>query len=712
MDLASRRRVSASPRSSERDAMKNHHDQEPSSGDLGPTTTHAAMLRHWIDGWKDVFRSGAIGQDVLAGITVAAVALPLNVALAVVSGVPPIAGLVAGALGGFIAAAFGGSALQVSGPAAALSTLVLAIAARYGTTGVAAAAVMCGVILVTLGLLKMGRFAKLVPHSVLAGFTTGVGLKLLDGQIPELLGFEMTVGDIASMMHRPAWLHQVSWLAVVCGLFVAFFIITTRPVKRFPGAIVALAIVTFVSVYLSWDLPRVGMIPSTLPTFSIPLMRDEEWLDLLIMTLPLGLLVGVESLLSGKAVDDMRRDVRPLEPNVELVGMGIANFVVGFFGGMTVSGVVVRSSVNAQSGGKTRLSAMVHGVVLAGAVLLAAQHLARIPLPALAGLLCVTGVRLLAFSELKHLLAHDRIQAVAFFAAAAGTMTGHLLTGLIAGFAISFFGSWLRKSQKGAAEAPKITVARSKQDADRGIRAVLPNERAAARRKAMDDLPKHQQWLANIRQEPLIPPTTFVHEQAAVIGNVVLGDHVNVAPGASIRADEGSPFFLGDNTNVQDAVVIHALKDKWVKVGDEEWAVYIGRNCSLAHDALIHGPSYLGDETFVGFKAIVHDSVVGSHCFVGHGAIVAGVEIPDGRFVPPGTIVTSQDAVDALPPAQEAHGHFNEDVVDVNRGLAAAYHSADKRLRDARALARSPVKTASWDVAWDRPTRNELAERF
>jgi len=668
------------------------------------------MFHRWVQGWKDVFR-GSIGADILAGVTVAAVALPLNVALAVASGVPASAGIVAGALGGFLAACFGGSSLQVSGPAAALSTLVLAISVRYGTVGVAAAACMVGLIVLVSGLVRLGRFAHLVPHGVLAGFTTGVGLKLLDGQIPELLGFDLRVSDLASMMHRPEWLKSVSWLAVVCGLFVAFFIIVTRPMKRFPGAIVAIGIVTFVSAYLAWDLPRVGAVPDSLPRPSLPLMRDEEWLDLFIMALPLGLLVGVESLLSAKAVDDMRKDTRRLEPNVELVGMGIANFVNGFFGGMPVSGVVVRSSVNAQSGGKTRLAAMVHAIVLGGAVLLASEQLARIPLPALAGLLCVTGVRLLAFGELKHLLAHNRMEAMAFIAAAVGTLSGHLLSGLVAGFAISALGTWLGKMRKGTTETPKITVSRSKSEADRGIRAVLPDERAAARRRAMDELPMHRQWLANIRHEPLISPSAFVHEQASVIGNVVIGDHVNVAPGSSIRADEGSPFFLGSNTNVQDGVVIHALKEKWVKVGDEEWAVYIGRNCSLAHGALVHGPCYLGDDSFVGFNAIVHDSVVGSNCFVGHGAIVAGVEIPDGRFIPPGTIVTSQDAVDALPAAEHGHAHFNEDVVGVNRGLAAAYQSAEKRLRDAT-LARHNPRIATWEAAWERPTRADLAERF
>lgn len=682
-------------------------------------TNVAGLASAWVTRWGDVVRARAFGFDLLAGITTAAVALPLNLALAVASGMPASAGLVAGALGGFLAACFGGSSLQVSGPAAALSTLVLGIAGRFGTTGVAAAAVICGVVVFTLGLLRMGRFAKYVPHSVLAGFTTGVGLKLLDQQIPEVLGFDYTVLDISQMMHRPLWLHDVSWLAVVCALFVALFVVTMKPYKRFPAAIIGIGVVTFISVYLNWDLPRVSEVPSSLPAFTVPRVKDEEWLELLGMTLPLALLVGVESLLSGRAVDAMRPDVRRIEPNLELIGQGIANFVVGFFGGMTVSGVVVRSSVNAQAGARTRVAAALHAVALAASVLAASTLLAKIPIPALAGLLVVTGFRLIDLSTLKELLAHDRVEALAFVAAAAGTLTGHLMMGLIAGFALSALNQWARKrALLSKPEIPRVTKSRSREQAERGIRAVLGAERGASRKLTMvENLPSHHAWLRHIQRDPIIAPTAFVHEAATVIGHVVLSDHVHVAAETSVRADEGSPFFIGANTNIQDGVILHALKEKRVRVGDEEWAIFVGRNVSMAHGALVHGPCYIGDDTFVGFNAVVHDSVVGSHCFVGIGAIVVGVEVPDNRFVPHGSVIATQDAADALPPVGHAQNEFNEDVVDVNRGLASAYHSAESRLKDALLKARdetgAPIAPApAWDADWNRPLRIDLVERF
>jgi SulP family sulfate permease len=154
---------------------------------------------------------------------------------------------------------------------------------------------------------------------------------------------------------------------------------------------------------------------------------------------------------------------------------------------------------------------------------------------------------------------------------------------------------------------------------------------------------------------------------------VVLGEHAHIAAESSVRADEGSPFYIGSNSNIQDGVVIHALKEKWVNVAGEDWAVFIGEEVSVAHQALIHGPCYIGDHSFVGFQAVVHDSVVGSHCYIGIGAVVVGVEIAAGRYVPHGTVVDSQAKADQLPPVTDAHRHFNEDVVDVNKGLVSAY---------------------------------------
>ena len=671
----------------------------PSGGrdHLGETLRAAwrGMATDWWRSWVDVARSPNIVADLLAGLTVAAVALPLNVALAVASGLPPVAGLIAGAVGGGIAAAFGGARLQVTGPAAALNVMVLALAQRFGATGVAAAAILIGAIQLVLSFSLAGRLGRRVPESVLAGFTTGVGLKLLDSQIPEVLGFDYRVFELAQMMHRPAWLHHVSWIAVVSGLFVAFLVSSTRNMKRFPAAIVGIGLITAVSIYLRWDIERVGAVSAAIPRPSFPSIPDERWIDLATATLPLALLAAVESLLSARAVDRMTPEFKAHNPDLELFGQGLANLAVGLLQGMPVTGVIVRSGVNVQSGGRTRLAALVHGILLAAAVLLLGRTIAQVPLAALGGLLCVVGFRLVDVKTLVELARKERIEAAAFVVTAAGTVTGHLVTGLLAGLALHALHAWLHRHEHAAKE--QLSSRREK-----GIRAVLGRDDAKARRPAGEtESPGHHKWLSQIRDRALVTASSYVHRQASVIGRVVLGENVHIAAGSSVRADEGSPFFIGSNTNLQDGVVVHALKNKWVSVAGEDWAVYVGRNVSIAHNALVHGPCYIGDDTFVGFKAVVHDAVVGSHCYIGIGAVVVGVEVPDGRLVPHGMIVDSADAVERLPLVGDVHREFNEDVVEVNRGLVAAYREIADGPGPVRPRATEEERRGpSWDERW------------
>lgn len=663
------------------------------------------MYRSFTGSFADVVAQKSLPQDVLAGLTVAAVALPLNLALAVASGLPPAAGLVAGAIGGFVAGFVGGAPLQVTGPAAALSSIVAVVALRFGPVGVALAAVMVGAFQLLLAFTRAGHVMKHVPESVLAGFTTGVGIKLLDQQIPELLGFDYRVYELAMMLHKPDWLHKVEWLAVVSGLAVALLIVGTSRWKRFPAAIVGAGLVTFIANYVGWDITRVGDVPSSLPPFRFPLVPTERLVELITATLPIAFLASAESLLAARAVDRMqgKNVIRPHHPSLELLGQGLANIASGLFTGMPVSGVVVRSGVNVQSGARTKVATMLHAVFLGAAVLLMGSLIARVPLAALAGLLCVIGVRLVDVPTLVHLVRTAKLQALAFLVTAAGTVTGHLMLGLVAGLVISALDYLLfhRKDAKAALEA--MTSPHPP-----GIRAVLPVERAGARKLRADTTGSASEWIAHVRSQPFIPATAFVHPQATVIGQVILSDNVHVAAGSSVRADEGAPFFIGPNSNIQDGVVIHALKQKHVIVGGERWAVYVGRNVSMAHDALVHGPSYVGDNTFIGFKAVVHDAVVGSHCSIGIGAVVVGVEVPDNRFVPHGSIIDTQAKADALPPVTMAHQHFNEDVVDVNRGLAAAYRRMVQAGHTTPRLTTAIDEPPVWGEAWARAS----VERF
>jgi len=189
--------------------------------------------------------------------------------------------------------------------------------------------------------------------------------------------------------------------------------------------------------------------------------------------------------------------------------------------------------------------------------------------------------------------------------------------------------------------------------------------------------------------EPVIDPSSYVHPLASVIGNVRLGSNIMVSPMASIRGDEGQPLYIGDDSNVQDGVVIHALETEMngkpveknlCDVEGKKYAVYVGNRVSLAHQAQIHGPAVVLDDTFVGMKSLVFKSTVGSHCVIEPGVILMGVQIADRRYVPAGSVIRTQAQADALPEITSDYPlkEMNKGVVHVNRALAKGYLSASR----------------------------------
>ncbi len=183
-------------------------------------------------------------------------------------------------------------------------------------------------------------------------------------------------------------------------------------------------------------------------------------------------------------------------------------------------------------------------------------------------------------------------------------------------------------------------------------------------------------WSRNLA-EPKIHETTFVHPVANIIGDVRIGANVIVAPGTSIIADEGTPFYIGENTNIQDGVVIHGL-DQGRVIGDDQnqYSVWIGKNVSITHMALIHGPSYIGDDAFIGFRSTVFNARVGAGCVIMMHALIQDVEIPPGKYVPSGSIITSQQQADRLPNAEVEDQQFAHHVVGINQSLRTGYRCA------------------------------------
>lgn len=181
-----------------------------------------------------------------------------------------------------------------------------------------------------------------------------------------------------------------------------------------------------------------------------------------------------------------------------------------------------------------------------------------------------------------------------------------------------------------------------------------------------------------VKYTPNVEKSAFVHHNAAVIGNVVLRENVHVAPFASIRGDEGSPIYVGKNSNVQDGVIIHGLETNHgnqVEVGGNKFSVYIGENTSLAHQAQVHGPAKIGNNTFVGMQSFVFKSSVGNNCVIEPGAKVIGVNVADGRYVPAGDVIKTQEQADKLPVVtpEYKNGALNGEVVKVNKELTEGY---------------------------------------
>lgn len=173
---------------------------------------------------------------------------------------------------------------------------------------------------------------------------------------------------------------------------------------------------------------------------------------------------------------------------------------------------------------------------------------------------------------------------------------------------------------------------------------------------------------------PHIDKKDYISSKATIIGDVSLEENVIVCPNVSLRADEGTPFRIRYGTNIQDGVIFHGLKDRFVTDEDgNKYSIYIGSHCTIAHGAIIHGPTMIGKHTFVGFRAIIHNAVIGRNCHIGFGAIVRGVTIADYRYVQDGIVVNKQSIADALPTADEHLQEFNAEVVDYNKILVEKY---------------------------------------
>jgi SulP family sulfate permease len=334
--------------------------------------------------------------DTLAGITVALVALPLSIAIAIASGAEPKAGLVTAIIGGFLISLLGGSRVQIGGPTGAFIVVVYGIIQQHGFDGLLLATMMAGVILVVGGLLRAGRFIALVPEPVIEGFTIGIAIIIAVSQLKDLLGLslERTSADLVEVV--PALWNALASLnprALGIGVFsIAGIAAFRRLAPWLPGSLLVIAAASVAVAVFHWPIDtiasRFGALPAGLPPPSIPHVSVARISELLPAAFVIAFLASVESLLSAIVADRMIGSSH--RSNAELVGQGAANLVAPLFGGLPATGAIARTATNVRAGGRTPVAGIVHALAILLFTVGAASLTGYLAMPALAGLLMVT----------------------------------------------------------------------------------------------------------------------------------------------------------------------------------------------------------------------------------------------------------------------------------------------------------------------------------
>lgn len=379
-------------------------------------------------------------RDLIAGMTVAVVALPLALGFGVSSGLGAAAGLATAIVAGAVAAVFGGSNLQVSGPTGAMTVVLVPIVHQHGPGGVLTVGLLAGMILLALAVLRVGRAMRYVPAPVVEGFTAGIAAVIFLQQVPAALGVPpqdrdavtaVAWGAITDFAHRPRW----TALALAAGV-VAFMLGGARLRPTVPFSLVAVALTSILVAASGWDVATLGALPATLPSPSLGFLDISAIPTLATAAVAVAALAALESLLSASVADAMTSGEQH-DPDRELFGQGLANLVVPLFGGVPATGAIARTAVNVRSGASSRLAALTHAVVLAGIMLAAAPLVARIPLAALAGVLLATAVRMVEVASLRSLGRASRSDGAVMVLTAGATVALDLVVAVLLGLVVA-----------------------------------------------------------------------------------------------------------------------------------------------------------------------------------------------------------------------------------------------------------------------------------
>ncbi|REJ05188.1 SulP family inorganic anion transporter [Microbacterium bovistercoris] len=379
--------------------------------------------------------------DLLAGLTVGIVALPLALAFGVSSGAGAESGLVTAIIAGIVAAIFGGSNVQVSGPTGAMVVVLAPIMASQGTGALALICLLAGLMVLLAGVLRLGRTISYIPWPVIEGFTLGIAVIIFLQQVPTATGTkpgESTNAAVAAVQSllTASW-PKVGWSLLLVAIVVVIMLIGVRVAPRFPGSLVAIVVTGFLAALLGLPVDTIGELPSGLPAPTLPDFSHAG--SLLGPALAVAALAAIESLLAARVAASIS-DTGAYDADRELVGQGLASIASGLFGGMPATGAIARTAVSIRAGARTRVAAIVHGLLLLLIVLVGASVVSHIPLAALAGVLMVTSCRMIAPSTVRAVMGSTRSDAVVFVITAIVTVSVDLIYAVLIGLlAAGFF---------------------------------------------------------------------------------------------------------------------------------------------------------------------------------------------------------------------------------------------------------------------------------
>jgi sulfate permease, SulP family len=396
---------------------------------------------------------GKFRQDLLAGLTVSAVALPLALAFGIASGATAAVGLVTSIIASVAMGLLAGAPYQLSGPTGGLVGILFMVAQRSGIQGIWLAGFLAGILLVVLGLLKLGRLVSYIPAPVITGFTSSVSLIVIIGQVDNFLGIK-TPGVNSSLGKLLGYFNGgfvIDWHAVVIGLLV-IAIVSFWPKswdKRFPASLAGLVIATGFSMAVRWPVGQIGAIPQTLllpERLTLSMILRGDFTNILAPAFSIAMLCAMESLLCGTVMGNVS-GIR-IRADQELISQGVGNIVLPFFGGMPATATMIRSSVMLKSGGQTRVAGLVKGASLLLTMFVLAPVMSRVPMAALAGVLMVIGWRMNRWSSIRSYFSHRFKQAIlVYLVTVAVTIASDLVMGLTAGIIVSIL-VFLRKSAR------------------------------------------------------------------------------------------------------------------------------------------------------------------------------------------------------------------------------------------------------------------------